>query len=341
MLIIGFTVYKAALCYTAGNMAGTGQKRLHLLSGRAHPALATEVAENLGVKLCDVSLGTFANGEISCRINETIRGADVFIMQSHAGDINGSIMEQAIMIDAAKRASAASITAVCPILGYARQDRKSAGREPITARLVVDILANAGADRIMTIDLHSGQTQGFFDGPFDHLIAMPVLLERLQKLSNRELAIVAPDAGRVKAAERYSNALQCGIAIIHKQRSTVRHNSVEAKYLIGDVKGKTCVIIDDMIDTAGTLCAAADLLAENGAKAVYGVATHGLFSPPAMERIEASAFAKVITTNTVPLAPDSSPKIHVVSIAPLLADAIRAVYEERSVSELFGGKNQL
>ncbi len=315
-------------------------RRLHLLSGRAHPALAQGIAEKLGIQLCDVSLGTFANGEISCRVNETIRGADVFILQSHAGNVNEAIMEQAIMIDAAKRASAASITAVCPLLGYARQDRKSAGREPITARLVVDILANAGASRIMTVDLHSGQAQGFFDGPFDHLIAMPTLLEGLSALPKRGLVIVAPDAGRVKSAERYSNALQCGIAIIHKQRSTIKHNTVEAKYLIGDVAGKTCVIIDDLVDTAGTLCAAADLLKARGAKKVLGVATHGIFSNPAMERIDASSFSSVLVTDTVPLPANVSKKITQVSIAPLVADAILAVYEKRSVSALFGGANQ-
>ena len=316
------------------------RRQLHLLSGRAHPVLAAEVAGVLGVRLCDVSLGTFANGEISCRINETIRGADVFIMQSHAGDVNGAIMEQAIMIDAAKRASAASITAVCPILGYARQDRKSAGREPIAARLVVDILANAGADRIVTVDLHSGQTQGFFDGPFDHLIARPILTACIDKLPRASLVMVAPDAGRVKAVERYGSALGCDIAIIHKQRSLVKHNSVEAKYLIGDVTGKVCVINDDIIDTAGTICSAADLLMQHGAKKVYGLATHGLLSPPALERIEASAFAKVFVTNTVPIVAGSK-KIKSVSIAPLLADAVRAIFEQRSVSELFGGKNQM
>jgi ribose-phosphate pyrophosphokinase len=320
----------------------TVKHHLHLLTGRAHPVLATAVAKELGVGLCQVQLKNFADGEISCRIGESVRGGDVFVMQSHAGNVNDALMEQAIVIDAAKRASATSITAVCPYLGYARQDRKSNGREPISARLVVDILAAAGADRIMSIDLHSGQTQGFFNGPFDHLIAMPTLLAYLTKhFKNQDIVIVSPDAGRVKTSERYSSALGCSIAIVHKQRSTIKHNTVEAKYLIGEVKGKVCIIVDDMIDTAGTICAAADLLAEHGAKQVYGIATHGVLSDPAIERIEASAFTKVIVTNTLPQDQKKSPKIKVLSIAPLLANAIEAVFSNKSVSQLFDGKNQI
>ena len=300
------------------------------------------MAKVLAVKLCEIQLSNFADGEISCQINESVRGADVFIIQPHCGNINDSLMEQAIIIDAVKRASAASVTAVCPFLGYARQDRKSHAREPITARLVVDLLAIAGADRIISIDLHSGQTQGFFNGPFDHLIAMPTLVKYLSnKFKNEELVIVSPDAGRVKTAERYSSALNSEIAIIHKQRSTIKNNSVEAKYLIGEVKGKTCIVIDDMIDTAGTICAAANLLAKHGAKAVYAVATHGLLSGQAMQRIEKSAFLKVIVTNTLPPKDKKSKKIEVLSIAPLLASAIEAVFTGSSVSELFDGKNQI
>ncbi len=250
-------------------------------------------------------------------------------------------MEQAIMIDTAKRASAASITAVCPFLGYARQDRKSNGREPITARLGVDILRSAGADRIMSVDLHSGQIQGFFDGPFDHLIAMPILVEYIQKtFKDKELVIVSPDAGRVKVAERYGSILGCEIAIVHKQRSKVKNNYVEAKYLIGDVEGKTCLVIDDMIDTAGTICAAAELLAEKGAGSIYGLTTHGVLSNPAIERIEKSVFSKVIVTNTLPQENKKSKKIEVLSVAPLIADAISAVFTGGSVSQLFDGKNQ-
>lgn len=315
---------------------------MQILTGRSHPALAKEIAKRLGLVLSSTSLSNFANGEISCKIDESVRGSDVFIIQSHGGsDINDAIMEQAIMIDAAKRASARSITAVCPFLGYARQDRKASGREPITARLVVDILANAGADRIMSVDLHSGQIQGFFDGPFDHLIAMPTLCRYIKENLPNDLVIVSPDAGRVKSAERYASALDGGVAIIHKQRSHQKHNSVEAKYLIGDVKGKLCIIVDDMIDTAGTICAAADLLAEHGAKQIYGLATHGVLSDPAQQRIKDSAFSKVIVTNSLPLKLSAKSKIEVLSIAPLIADAIGAVYSGLSVSAIFDGQNQM
>lgn len=317
-------------------------RNLQLISGRSHPELANEVAKELGVDLCKVKLGNFANSEVSFRLEESVRGDDVFIMQSHANNVNDAVIEQAIMIDAAKRASAASITAVCPFLGYARQDRKASGREAITARLVVDIFAAAGADRIMSVDLHSGQTQGFFDGPFDHLIALPTMIKHIRKqFGHDDMVIVSPDAGRAKVAERYSSALNCGMAIIHKHRSTDKHNTVEAKYLIGDVAGKTCIIMDDMIDTAGTICAAADLLKDHGASVVYGVATHGVFSEPAMERIEASSFTKVFTSNTLPLPQLVSTKVETVSVAPLLASAIKAVYQGESVSELFDGKNQI
>ncbi len=319
------------------------QRRLQILSGRVHPGLAEEVAKLLKVPIHTVQLSNFSNGEISCRLGESVRSSDVFIFQSHgAPSINDAIMEQAIMIDAAKRASARSITAVCPFLGYARQDRKSDGREPITAKLVVDILAKAGADRITSVDLHAGQIQGFFDGPFDHLIARPILRDWVKKnLKASELVIVSPDAGRVKSAERYASELDCEIAIIHKQRSTRKVDSVEARYLIGEVKGKVCVITDDMIDTAGTICAAADLLAENGAKEIYCLAAHGVLSDPALERIEESAFDKVIITNTLPTETVAqSDKIVVLSIAPLIANAIEAIFAGHSVSALFDGKNQ-
>lgn len=324
-------------------MISVAQRRLQIMSGRVHPALAEEVAKLLDVPIHTVQLSNFSNGEISCRLGESVRDSDVFIIQAHgAPSINDAIMEQAIMIDAAKRASARSITAVCPFLGYARQDRKSDGREPITARLVVDILAKAGADRITSVDLHAGQIQGFFDGPFDHLIARPILIEYLKKnFKADDLVIVSPDAGRVKSAERYASDLQSDIAIIHKQRSTKVKDSVEAKYLLGEVKGKICIITDDMIDTAGTICAAADLLADHGAKEIYCVATHGVLSDPALERIEKSAFTKVIFTNTLPSETVAqSRKIEVLSIAPLIADAIGAIFAGNSVSALFGGKNQ-
>lgn len=316
------------------------KRQLQLLTGRSHPALAEAVARELGIELCQIDLGNFANGEISCRIKESVRGDDVFVIQSHCGNVNDALMEQAIIIDSAKRASAHSITAVCPFMAYARQDRKSGGREPITARLVVDILAQAGADRIMSVDLHSGQIQGFINGPFDHLIARPILAEYIAKtFKDEELVIVSPDAGRVKSAERYGKDLDCDIAIVHKHRSKTTHNQVEARHLIGDVRGKTCIVIDDMIDTAGTLCAAAEMLAENGAKQIYGLATHGVFSDPARERIQSSSFVKIITTDTLPQ-DNSSGKIVALPIAPLIAEAIGAVYSGGSVSALFDGDNQ-
>jgi ribose-phosphate pyrophosphokinase len=322
------------------------QHRMQLISGRAHPHLADEIAKYLHAGLSPVQVGNFANGEVSIRFHESLRGDDVFIIQTEApgpnGDIHESLFEQLMMIDAAKRASARSITAVCPLLAYSRQDRKSAGREPIGARIVIDMLANAGADRIMTVDLHSGQTQGFFDGPFDHLIAMPLFKKYIKQHFGNDFVFVSPDAGRVKLTERYSSSMGAEMAIIHKSRSRVQHNTVEAKHLIGNVEGRNCVIIDDMIDTAGTFCAAADLLKEKGAKTVYGLATHGIFSEPALERIESSAFEKIVVTNTVPIDTRGiTKKVEVLSVAPLIADAIRAVAESRSVSALFEGENQI
>jgi ribose-phosphate pyrophosphokinase len=323
------------------NKVGTSN-RLQLLTGRTHPELAAEIAQNLGIGLADIQLGNFANGEISIRFSESLRGNDVFIIQSHANDVHEAIFEQLLMIDAAKRASARSITAVCPILGYARQDRKAAGREPIAARLIVDMLASAGADRIMGVDLHSGQTQGFFDGPFDHLIAMPLFKKYVKEHFDSDVVFVSPDAGRVKMAERYSSSMGASMAIIHKSRSTTKHNTVEAKHLIGDVKGKDCVIVDDMIDTAGTFCAAADLLKEKGARRIYGLSTHGIFSEPALERIEASAFEKIVVTNTLPIDTHGiTKKVDVLSVSKLIADAINAVAHGESVSALFEGQNQM
>lgn len=317
-------------------------RHIKLLSGRAHPQLAQEIASHLKVELTPAHLVNFANGEISCRVRDSLRGDDVFILQTHAGDVHEAIMEQLLMIDTAKRASARSITAVCPLLSYARQDRKSAVREPIGARLIVDMLSVAGANRIMSVDLHSGQTQGFFDGPFDHLIAMPLFKKYIKQHFGKDLVMVSPDAGRVKLTERYSSALGTDMAIIHKHRSSTQHNTVEARHLIGDVTGRICVIVDDMIDTAGTICAAANLLQEKGAKAVYGLGTHGIFSGPALERIEASAFKKIIVTDTVPIkTTKKTSKIEVLSVASLIADAISAVNANRSVSALFEGQNQI
>jgi ribose-phosphate pyrophosphokinase len=316
------------------------EKRLKILSGTHHPALAKDVAKRLGVEVTPAELSRFANGEIRCQIEESVRGADVFIMQTHSRPVNDAVMEQAIMIDAAKRASARHITAVCPFLGYARQDRKASGREPISAKLVVNILKTAGADRIVSVDLHSGQIQGFFDGPFDHLIAMPVLVDHLKKTFGKDWVIVSPDAGRVKLSERYVGRLGADLAIVHKRRQK-KSNAADALHLIGDVKGRHCVIIDDMIDAAGTVCAAADQLKRHGAASVSALATHGLLSDPAAERLKKSSIDWLAVTDTLPLSVKlAKPKIEVVSVAGLIADAVSAIFEERSVSALFDGENQ-
>jgi len=315
-------------------------RRLQIFSGGHHRELAEQVAKQLGVAVCDAKMQYFANGEMKCQLDESVRGADVFVIQTHSSPVNDALMEQAIIIDAAKRASAKHITAVCPILGYARQDRKAGGREPITAKLVVDILSVAGADRIVSIDLHTGQIQGFFDGPFDHLVALPVLSKYLVDKYGRDFVLVSPDAGGVKSAQRYAERLGVEIALVHKYRP--RNNYAVVKLdVIGDVKGKRCVILDDMIDTAGTICAAAAQLKKHGAKSVMAIATHGLFSPPAAERLAASQIDHIVVTDTVPLPDDPAlPKIEVLSIVNILASAIEAIFEERSVSELFDGTNQ-
>ena len=317
------------------------QKKLYLVSGRVSEPLAHEVADLMGEELGEPNLAEFSNGEIHCKFSESIRGSDVFILQTHCHteeiSINDALMEQLIMVDAAKRASAKRITVVCPHYGYARQDRKSSGREPITAKLVANLFKGAGASRLIGVDLHSGQIQGFFDGPVDHLTAMPVLVERLKSLEG-DLAIVSPDAGRVKVAERYAMQLGADLAIVHKRRSHTALNTVEAKEVVGDVDGKNCVIVDDMIDTAGTICAAAEQLKEKGAKTVWAATTHGLFSGPAMERLNASPIEKVLVTNTLPLPEGyNADLIEVLSIAPLLARTLQAVFQDTSVSEIFGG----
>jgi ribose-phosphate pyrophosphokinase len=317
------------------------KKRLQMFAGRSNEPLAQEVAAHLGLELCNPNLVDFADGEIRSTLGESVRGSDVFILQTHSAPVNDHIMEQLIMIDAAKRASAKRITAVCPLYGYARQDRKAAGREPITAKLVADLLTKAGADRVVSIDLHSGQIQGFFDIPFDHLTAMPVMVEHLRYLVGPGAVIVSPDTGRVKVAERFAKHLDADVASVYKRRSKTTVDSVQALDIMGEVEGRVCVLVDDMVATAGTICAAADLLMDSGATEVYGVATHGILSGPAIQRIEKSAMKKLIITNTLALPPEKRhEKIEVVSIAPLLADAISAVFEDASVSDIFGGENQ-
>jgi ribose-phosphate pyrophosphokinase len=296
------------------------------------------------VPLGSPNIAEFANGELHVKYGESIRGSDVFIVQTHTawdgGSINDALMEHVIMVDAAKRASAKRITVVAPFYGYSRQDRKASGREPITARLVADLFSVAGADRLMSVDLHSGQIQGFFDGPVDHLVAMPVLVDYLSDLSDEDLVIVSPDAGRMKVAERYTNLLNADLAYVHKRRSHDEANTVEAKEIIGHVEGRTCVLIDDMIDTGGTICAAADLLAENGAGKVIVATTHGVFSGPAIDRLKNAAIEKVLVTDTLPLPPEKQiDKMEVLSVAPIIARAISAVFEDTSVSEIFGGNH--
>src|SRR5215831_12955812 len=322
-------------------MEAVSTKRLVLVAGRAHPELSTEVAAYLKAPLGDCVLSTFANGEIYCRYGENIRGTDIFVFQSHGGDsINDSLMEQLIMIDAAKRASAKRITAVCPFYGYARQDRKAEGREPITARLVADMLTAAGADRVVTVDLHTGQIQGFFDFPVDHLTAVPVIAEYLRQSVDGDPVIVAPDAGGGKLARRFADRLGADIAFIDKRRPKGTHNVAVATEVVGDIDGRTCIIVDDMIDTAGTVVSAANLLIDRGASEVYIAATHGLLSGPAVDRLKNGPVREVVITNTVPV-PDEKrfDALRVLSIAPLLAEAMDAVFEDGSVSELFDGDN--
>jgi ribose-phosphate pyrophosphokinase len=321
------------------------KKKLRMYAGTSHPALAEEIAKHLDVPLGDAHIRRFANGEIHCRFDESIRGTDVFLIQTHtpvAGlSINDSIMEQLNMIDAAKRASAKRITAVCPYYGYSRQDRKAEGREPISAKLMADLLTVAGVDRMVSVDLHSGQIQGFFDKPVDHLTAMPVLLDYIRtECGDGDVVVVAPDAGRVKVAERYSQALHADLAFVHKRHVKGVVNAVEARGVIGDVAGRRCIVIDDMIDTAGTIVAAADILLDNGATEVWAMATHGLLSGPAIERLSSSKIARTVVTNTLPLPPEKQlPNLEVLSVARIIADAIDAVFEDTSVSEIFGGEN--
>jgi ribose-phosphate pyrophosphokinase len=324
------------------------RSKLHVVTGRANPALAEDIARHLGIQLGETHLGNFANGEVHCRFGESVRGMDVFIIQSHGAiggsSINDALMEHLIMVDAARRASAARITAVMPFYGYGRQDRKAEGREPITAKLVANMFEAAGADRAMSVDLHSGQIQGFFDQPFDHLVAMPVLVEYLESIESalgETLVVVSPDAGRVKVAERYANALHADLAIVHKRRVRGAKNAVEAKEVVGNVEGRTCVLIDDMIDTAGTIVAAADQLVERGARTVYAAATHGVLSGPAIDRLKNSVIAKLVVTDTLPLPSEKQiDKIEVLSVANIIGDAIDAVFQNTSVSEIFGGNNQ-
>ena len=318
----------------------SGEKSLVLVSGRAHLELAEEVGKEIGCGLSQVTAYDFASGEIYVRFNESVRGADVFVLQSHTGDINKWLMEQLIMIDAAKRASAKRITAVSPFYPYSRQDKKHQGREPISARLVSDLYKTAGADRVMSVDLHASQEQGFFDGPVDHLFAMPVLVDYVRsRLDLSNTVMVSPDAGRIRVAEKWSSKLGgCPLAFVHKTRDTTRPNHAEAHGIIGEVEGHDCVVVDDMIDTAGTICEAVRTLNNAGAKSVTLVATHGLLSGPAVERLRNCGAKEIVLTDTVPVPEEKRlPNMTVLSVAPLLAAGIRSVFESGSVSTLLNG----
>ncbi|MFT4217195.1 MAG: ribose-phosphate diphosphokinase [Micropruina sp.] len=315
------------------------EKHLMLCTGRAYPELAEEVAELLGVELVPTRQVTYANSEIYVRFEESVRGADAFVIQSHPAPVNEWLMEQLIMIDALKRASAKRITVVSPFYPYGRQDKKHAGREPISARLIADLYKTAGANRLMSVDLHASQIQGFFDGPVDHLFSIPVLADYVAAnypLDN--MTVVSPDAGRVKLADNWSDRLGLPLAIIHKRRDPNKANEVAVGEVVGDVRGRVCLLVDDMIDTAGTICQAAAALRDHGAAQVIAAATHPILSGPAAQRLNASAFEEVIVTNTLPIRDDLHiPKLTVLSIAPLLAKAIQEVFVDGSVTSLFDG----
>ncbi len=313
------------------------EKRLVLIAGRSHPELADEVAFELGCEIVPTQSYNFANGETFVRYDESVRGCDAFVIQSHTAPINEWIMEQLLMIDALKRASANRITVVTPFYGYARQDKKHTGREPISARLMADLFKAAGANRLMAVDLHTDQIQGFFDGPVDHLFALPLLASHVGRHVDRsKITVVSPDAGRVRVAERWTDILGSPLAIIHKRRDPDIPNEARVLEIVGDVRGQICVIVDDMIDTGGTIIKAADALFENGAEEVIVTATHGVLSEPAADRLKNSRISEVVITNTLPINDEQHfDKLTVLSIAPLSARAIREVFDDGSVTSLF------
>jgi len=317
----------------------TGQKRLVLVTGRAHPELAEQVAVALETEMVHTDARTFANGEIYARYDESVRGCDAFVLQSHASPINEWLMEQLIMVDALKRASAKRITVVAPFYPYARQDKKGRGREPISARLVADLFKAAGADRIMSVDLHAAQIQGFFDGPVDHLFAMPVLLEHVRaQLDPSTLTVVSPDIGRVRVADIWSQKLGAPLAIIHKRRDPIVHNQVTVHEIVGEVDGRVCLLVDDMIDTGRTIVKAAEALKKNGATAVVVAATHAVFSDPAFDILQSDAVDQVVVTDTLPIPAEKRwDRLTVLPIAPLIARAIHEVFDDGSVTSMFDG----
>jgi ribose-phosphate pyrophosphokinase len=320
-------------------------KRLMLVSGRANPELAARIAAKLGVDLSPVTTRTFANGEVYSRYKESVRGADVFIVQPTCSNpaegvsANDALMELMTMIDAAVGGSAHRVIAVTPWYGYSRQDKKSAPREPISARMVATMLEGAGIDRILTMDLHSGQIQGFFEKPCDHMTAMFILTQYFNDLGLEDLVVVSPDAGRVKLNKRFAAKMGADLAILNKERPVQQVAAIN--YVIGDVKGKTALLVDDIIDTAGTLKAAADAVRDAGATRVFAAATHGLFSGNAWENLTAAGFEEIVVTDTVPLPPGAPSNIRVLSCADLLTSSIRQIFTDGSVSDVFGGENQL
>ncbi|MDP4816863.1 MAG: ribose-phosphate diphosphokinase [Pontimonas sp.] len=320
-------------------ITATTKKNLVLVSGRAHPALAEAVAKELGTELVPAETRTFANGEIYARYGDSVRGCDAFVMQSHCAPINEWLMEQLIMVDALKRASAKRITVVAPFYPYARQDKKGRGREPISARLIADLFKAAGADRIMSVDLHAAQIQGFFDGPVDHLFAMPVLLEHFKKqLDPDTVTVVSPDMGRVRVADIWSDKLGAPLAIIHKRRDPKVPNQVSVHEIVGEVEGRVCLLVDDLIDTGRTIAKAAEALKANGATGVVVAATHAVFSDPAVEVLQSDFIDQVVVTDTLPVSADKHwDRLTVLPIAPLLARAIREVFEDGSVTSMFDG----
>jgi ribose-phosphate pyrophosphokinase len=319
---------------------GTPKKHLMFFSGRAHPELADEVAKHLDIGITPQSAYDFANGEIFVRFDESVRGCDAFVIQSACAPINQWVMEQLIMVDALKRASAKRITVIMPFYPYARQDKKHKGREPISARLIADLFKTAGADRIMAVDLHTAQIQGFFDGPVDHLFAQNLLAKHVANTySNENMTVVSPDSGRTKLAEKWADQLGgVPIAFIHKTRDPLKPNEVVANRVVGEIKGRLCVVIDDMVDTGGTITKAVRQLLDEGAADVVLAATHGVLSGPASQRLQECGLREVIFTNTLPI-PDEKrfPGMTVLSIAPLLARAIEEVFEDGSVTSLFDG----
>ncbi len=322
-------------------MERPGQKRMLVFTGSANVELAEEVAKLLDVELGGVERSRFADGEIYIRFTESVRGADCFVIQSHSRPINEHVMEQLIMIDALKRASAKRITAVMPFYGYARQDKKGRPREPITARLMGDLFLAAGADRIASVDLHTGQVQGFIDKPFDSLTALPLFTDYLKNRMDGDLTVVSPDSGGVKRATRFAAHLNAEVAFIYKRRRTDRRNQVTASHVVGEVKDRHCIIVDDIIDTAGTVVAGAELLIERGAASVKVLATHGVLSGPAIDRLRNASFSEIVITNTLPVSKEalSLPNLTVLSVAPLVAGTIEAIFNDSSVSEIFKGEN--